>query len=98
MEVISELILAGATCPPSQLATGLSTDWLQAIREHTASPPKNPSDVFRISGGTYRAGFEREGQLHEAKMDQLCFDGTWNWFKYFAEPVAPADGGRDSGS
>lgn len=91
-EVVSAFVFAGATLDVAQLATELPGDWLTALREYTASPPRTVDDLVNISGGTYRAGFEREREAHQAEMRRLVFAGYWRWYRYFAEASAAATG------
>ena len=80
LETLTRLIQAAAEHPARALATGLSADWLQVIREETSSPPQSPSDVVYISGILGMANFDYDA--HFAKMRQTFFDGIWEWHRF----------------
>jgi hypothetical protein len=82
LETLTLLVQAAAEHPPSELAQGLSAEWLQEIREDTISPPGSSAHVQYISGILGSPDFDYE--THLTRMRQTWYDGAWNWHRYFA--------------
>jgi hypothetical protein len=87
LEVVARLIEAAAECPPADLAPAIPADLLAHLRAETAEPPQDPKDVLLVRGVNYLPGTDISARAAEAQ--RTCFDGIWNWHRYFAAAQAP---------